>query len=110
MKVNLSTQLKTIEGTPLTEAVQLKSGEIEEREVKLKNLIVLSLRNQGESKIPKEQKDKDFLTLLKFIGEKEEIELEVEEVSRIIEKSSEVYDCFIAGQIRYILEGKTLPF
>lgn len=108
MQLNLKTKLISTEGKPLVEVIRNESNEEVVKEVQLKNVIILALRQPLEGEKDKNIKDSDFLILCKFLGDKEIVELESEEVARIKTKCSAIYDCFVAGQIGLILEGKKL--
>jgi hypothetical protein len=103
MKVNLETAvLYNTDGTIMQEAK--KDGT--QSNVQLKDLIILALRAAEREKTPnKENQDKDFLLILKFVANPKVLELTSEEISRIKEKLALCYDAWVYGQVSYILEG-----
>jgi hypothetical protein len=109
MILNLkTTKLISTSGEQLVEVFLDENKQEVKKEVQLKNLIILALRQPIEGEKEKSIKDKDFLILCKFLGDSETIELESEDISRIKEKCSYMFDCFVSGQIGLILEGKPL--
>jgi hypothetical protein len=110
MQLNLKTKLLSVEGSPLLDITYNEKNEKVEKEVSLKNLIILALRQPIEGEKEKSIKDSDFLILCKFLVTNDLVELTSEDISRIKLKSSYFFDCFVAGQIGLILEDKPLQF
>lgn len=98
MKVNVTTVLKAIDGTPLLDE--------NKKEVILKNVLVNALMNVGADEGSGEDKLKRYLMSQNIFNATDSVELSAEDISKLKELVGKGYGPIIVGPVFQLLEGK----
>jgi hypothetical protein len=108
MKLNLETELRTMDGNPLYENV-ITDGITVKKNITVAVVLRAALTQTLQDDTRKD-KEIDFTIMTKIITCKgNSIELESEDIIRLKTKIYKLYDAWVSGCMELILEGKKLP-